>query len=79
MATYRGKEETPWEGPRLKLYFSEYVLFCRSSFRTTDLFLKNLFIHERHRERGRDTARGRSRLPTWSLIWDSILDTGIMT
>ena len=26
------------------------------------IFLKILFIHERHRERGRDTGRGRSRL-----------------
>ena len=29
-----------------------------------------LFIHEKHRERGRDIGRGRSRLPTESLIWD---------
>ena len=26
-------------------------------------FLKILFIHERHTERGKDTGRGRSRLP----------------
>ena len=31
-----------------------------------------LFIHKRHRERGRDTGRGRSRLHAGSLIWDSI-------
>ena len=31
-----------------------------------------LFIHERHRERGRDTGRGRSRLPAGSPMWDSI-------
>ena len=31
-----------------------------------------LFIHERHRERGRDTGRGRSRLHAGSLTWDSI-------
>ena len=31
-----------------------------------------LFIHEGHRERGRDTGRGRSRLPTGSPMWDSI-------
>ena len=30
------------------------------------------FIHERHTERGRDTDRGRSRLPTGSLMRDSI-------
>ena len=36
-------------------------------------FLKILFIfHERHTERGRDTGRGRSRLPEGSPIWDSI-------
>ena len=31
-----------------------------------------LFIHERHTERGRDTGRGRSRLPVGSPMWDSI-------
>ena len=31
-----------------------------------------LFIHESHRERGRDISRGRSRLPVGSLMWDSI-------
>ena len=31
-----------------------------------------LFIHERHRERGRDVGRGRSRLPTGTLMQDSI-------
>ena len=31
-----------------------------------------LFIHERHRERGRDSGRGRSRLPVGSPKWDSI-------
>ena len=32
----------------------------------------NLFIHERHTERGRDTGRGRSRPHAGSLMWDSI-------
>ena len=32
-----------------------------------------LFIHERHTERGRDTDRGRSRLPAGSPMWDLIL------
>ena len=41
------------------------------------LFIKILFIHERHTERGRDLGRGRSRLPIGSLMWDSI--PGIMT
>ena len=31
-----------------------------------------LFIHERHRERGRDIGRGRSRLPAESPMQDSI-------
>ena len=32
--------------------------------------LKILFIHERHTERGRDTGRGKSRLPAVSLMRD---------
>ena len=32
-----------------------------------------LFISDRHRERGRDTGRGRSRLHAGILMWDSIL------
>ena len=32
-----------------------------------------LFIHKRHRDRGRDSGRGRSRLPAGILMWDSIL------
>ena len=32
-----------------------------------------LFIHERHRERGIDTGRGRSRHHTGSTMWDLIL------
>ena len=37
-------------------------------------FLKRfyLFIHERHTERGRDTGRGRSRLPVGSPMQDLI-------
>ena len=31
-----------------------------------------LFFHERPRERGRDTGRGRSRLPVGCPMWDSI-------
>ena len=31
-----------------------------------------LFIHGRHRDRGRDIGRGRSRLHAGSLMWDSI-------
>ena len=41
-------------------------------------FFKDLFIHERHTERGRDIGRGRrSRLHAGSPMWDSILDPGI--
>ena len=36
-----------------------------------------LLIHERHRERGRDIGRGRSRLLAGSPMWDLILDPGI--
>ena len=32
-----------------------------------------LFMRGRERERGRDTGRGRSRLPAGSPLWDSIL------
>ena len=32
------------------------------------IFFKTLFIHERHRERDKDIGRGRSRLPTGSLM-----------
>ena len=43
-------------------------------------FLKNiLFTHERHRETGRDTGRGRIRLPAGSPTWDSIPGPGITT
>ena len=38
------------------------------------LFFKRfyLFVHERHRERGRDTGKGRSRLHAGSPMWGSI-------
>ena len=48
---------------------------CYSSVSSFLLFFKDfiyLFIHERHRERGRDTGRGRTRLPAGSLMRDSI-------
>ena len=35
-------------------------------------FKKILFTHKRHRKRGRDIGRGRSRLPVGSLMQDSI-------
>ena len=37
----------------------------------------NLFIPKRHRERGRDIGRGRSRLPVGSPMWDSISILGL--
>ena len=43
------------------------------------LFFKDfiLFIHERHRERGRVTGRGRSRLPVGNPMWNLIPGPGI--
>ena len=38
-----------------------------------------LFIHERHRERGRDIGRGRSRLPARTLMGTRSRDPRIMT
>ena len=38
----------------------------------------HLFMRGTARERGRNTGWGRSRLPARSLMWDSILDSGIM-
>ena len=35
-------------------------------------------MRDTERERGRDIGRGRSRLPARSLMWDLILDPGIM-
>ena len=40
---------------------------------TLFFFLKRLFIHERHTERGRDIGRGRNRLHAGSPLWDLIL------
>ena len=36
------------------------------------IFIRILFIHERHRERGRDIGRERNRLHAGSPMWDSI-------
>ena len=58
----------------LKSVCQHYCLFyvtCSILFFFLKIF--NLFIHERHRERGRDTGRGRSRLPAESPMQDSIL------
>ena len=46
------------------LFFSFFFSFLSFRF--------YLFIHERRGERGRDTGRGRGRLPVGSLMWDSI-------
>ena len=50
------------------------VLYHESSSVFLSFFKKRfyLFIHDRHIERGRDIGRERSRLPAWSLMWDSI-------
>ena len=50
-------------------------MFCLSNIHfnwTSYFFFKILFIYERHRERGRDTARGKNRLPAGSPMWDLI-------
>ena len=36
-----------------------------------------LFMRDREREKGRDTGRERSRLPTRSPMWDLIPDPGV--
>ena len=71
-----------WWSKTFKIYHmicsnSEYVgnfhISTITSFQIKFLFfLKILFIHERHRERGRDTGRERSRLHAGSPMWDSI-------
>ena len=54
-----------WTIRMFYLYSHNHFLFC--------LFvLKTLFIHERHRDKGRDTKGGRSRLPAANLMRDSI-------
>ena len=49
-----------------KLVFIELILSVYSFFKTI------LFIYSWERERGREIGRGRSRLPSGSLMWDSI-------
>ena len=57
---------------------------CRSHLTFVSLFIFYLFFEvlffyswKTHRERGRDTGRGRSRLLAGNLMWDSIPDPGI--
>ena len=52
------------------LCISECRFSCFYSFLLKHFFFKNLFM--RHRERGKDTGRGRSRLPAGGLMRDSI-------
>ena len=47
--------------------------YCLRGFLYMCVCIYYLFIHERHSERGRDTGRGRTRLPLGSPMWDSIL------
>ena len=35
-----------------------------------------IYLFMRHRERGRDTDKGRGRIPAGSLMWDSIRGPG---
>ena len=57
-------------GTRLKLGL--YPQGNREPLKVVFFLIFYLFIHERHRERGRDIGRGRSRLPKGSLVQDSI-------
>ena len=74
--------------PHLFWHSGQSDFFFKQSDHTPDLlktfwrtpyhFLKRfyLLIHQRHTERGRDTDRGRGRLPARSLTWDWILGPG---
>ena len=46
--------------------------FFEDAHKYIEKIFKALFIHERHTERGRDTGKGRSRLPVGSAMQDSI-------
>ena len=54
-------------GRKLSLGFLEQTLGSLGFF-----IYKDFIIHERHRERGRDTGRGRSRLLLGNSMWDLI-------
>ena len=59
----------------VSVYFQFQCCLGADNSRTAFFFLRfYLFIHERHRERkrGRDTGKGKSRLPAGSLMWDPI-------
>ena len=59
----------------LCLYCSGFVVFEVHFFSLSFFFKKDfcIYLFMRDRERGRDIGRGRSRLPTRSQMWDSIL------
>ena len=60
------------------LSFSSWVsFFFHHEFHKSFFKRFYLFIHESHRKRGRDTGRGRSRLPARSPMWHLIQDSGI--
>ena len=62
-------------------YLAKFILryyfwcSCECNFFLFKVIFKifDLLIHERERERGRDTGWGKSRLHAGSLMWDSIL------
>ena len=62
----------PLRCPSLTTFFSGMFGFLSLYFLYIFFLRFCLFIHERYRERGRYTVRGRIRLPAGSLMWDSI-------
>ena len=69
-----GKRGAWWTEAR-GLRAKEFGFNLASNGEHYKFFLKKifyLFIHEIHTERGRDTGRGRSRLPVGSPVQDSI-------
>ena len=50
----------------------KHLVFANADIMVSGIFFSSvhLFIHEKHRERGRDIGRGKSRLPAGSLMWD---------
>ena len=61
-----GESDTEQMHAALKCFIMNYKAKEKKRF-----FLRfYLFIHERHREKGRDTGRGRSRLPGGTGSWD---------
>ena len=62
-----------WPPLEMKIIDTDLCKFALMQLRYMFQFLKKiLFIHERHRVRGRDIGRGRSKLPAGNLRQNSI-------